>query len=361
MVKYCQKCGNPSYDGATICGNCGAQLPPKSDFNSQPPNSGEEVVEKKSEFNFSKGVDELKSLSKKRKEYKREHPSKPTITKIETFKASKKPALSEEDKRERLIQSTYSSGGVVGFKEKSRGSKDPARKFQNNTQQRRAVPQNRNKTRQNRQTIQTRNRQDNHNELEFPNFNGFNFNKKTIALIAVVVIILIAIVGVSVMSMTNTNSDAETLYFSDDDLGFYYPETWSKYEDSNGGTNGEIAFKTQDKVLIGYTKVANSELTLDIITSRINATAQSLGGSIVEINNITIDGKNATDIITSSIDRGYSRYISIIHEGVYYSFVINNGQTSNPDDMNSLKATDIQNMILSIKFTDKTTGENTQV
>lgn len=309
MVKYCQKCGNPSYDGATICGNCGAQLPPKSDFNSQPPNSGEEVVEKKSEFNFSKGVDELKSLSKKRKEYKREHPSKPTITKIETFKASKKPALSEEDRRERLIQSTYSSGGVVGFKEKSRGSKDPARKFQNqNTQQRRAVPQNRNATRQ------TRNRQESHNELEFPNFNGFKFNKKTIALIAVVVIILIAIVGVSVMSMTNTNSDAETLYFSDEDLGFYYPETWTKYENSDELTNGEIAFKTQDKILIGYTKVANSELTLDIITSEINATAQSLGGSIIEINNITIDGKNATDIITSSADRGYSRYISIIHD-----------------------------------------------
>lgn len=356
MVKYCQKCGNPSYDGATICGNCGAQLPPKSDFNSQPPNSGEEVVEKKSEFNFSKGVDELKSLSKKRKEYKREHPSKPTITKIETFKASKKPVLSEEDKRERLIQSTYSSGGVVGFKEKSRGSKDPARKFKTqNNQQRRAAPQNRNTTRQ------TRNRQENHNELEFPHFNGFKFNKKTIALITVVVIILIAIVGVSVMSMTNTNSDAETLYFSDDDLGFYYPETWTKYENSDELTNGEIAFKTQDKVLIGYTKVANSELTLDIITSKINATAQSLGGSIVEINNITIDGKNATDIITSSADRGYSRYISIIHDGIYYSFVINNGQTSNPDDINSLKATDIQNMILSIKFTNKTTGENTQV
>ena len=51
-------------------------------------------------------------------------------------------------KRVRLIQSTYSSGGVVGFKEKSRGSKDPARKFKTqNNQQRRAVPQNRRKER----------------------------------------------------------------------------------------------------------------------------------------------------------------------------------------------------------------------
>ncbi|MDO5849994.1 MAG: zinc ribbon domain-containing protein [Methanobacteriaceae archaeon] len=361
MVKYCQRCGNPSYDGATICGNCGAELPPKSDFNSQPPSFEDMGSEKKSDFNFSKGVDELKNLSKKRKENNREPlgNTKPTITKIENFKASRKPALSEEDKRERLIQSTYSSGGIVGFKEKSRGSKDPARKFQRNprNEQRNAYPNTR------REPIREhRPREDKpNNELEFPNINRFKINKKGIALIAIVVIILIAIVGVSVMSMSNTNSDSETLYFSDEDIGFYYPETWKMYENSDDLANGEIAFKTQDKILIGYTKVVNGELTLDIITSSINATAQSLGGNIVQINTIIIDGKNATDITTSSTDHGYSRYISIIHNGVYYSFVINNGQTDNPNDMNSLRSTDIQNMISSIKFSDRSNGENTQV
>ena len=39
MVKYCQECGNASYDSAPICGNCGAKLPPKSEANATPPSS----------------------------------------------------------------------------------------------------------------------------------------------------------------------------------------------------------------------------------------------------------------------------------------------------------------------------------
>ena len=117
--------------------------------------------------------------------------------------------------------------------------------------------------------------------------------------------------------MTQTTN--ETLYYSDGTISFYYPGNWSMYNNTDE-SNGDIAFKTPDKILIGYTTISGENITFDLINSEINQTATSLGGAIVQYKDITINGISATDVIISSADHGYSRYISIINNGVYYSF-----------------------------------------
>ena len=369
MVKYCQECGNPSYDGATICGNCGAKFPPKSVENSKPPVFEENEKGKneiKTDFNLSKTVGGFKKLSKKLKDKPSEKDKEESSSKIQTtenigFKdLSKKLNLdsSKEDKEEPK-KPTY-GGSVIGFKEKDKGIKDPARKFKpiiSSTEQTQVEKQ---------KEVKTKAPEDDKvdkKSFELPNIDtssvSFKFTKKKILIIAIVAIILAAILGASIGTMTQTTN--ETLYYSDGTISFYYPGNWSMYNNTDE-SNGDIAFKTPDKILIGYTTISGENITFDLINSEINQTATSLGGAIVQYKDITINGIPATDVIISSADHGYSRYISIINNGVYYSFVINNGKTSDINNMDSLNSPDIQKMINSIKFSnlaqvDQTTSE----
>lgn len=366
MVKYCQECGNPSYDGATICGNCGAKFPPKSAENSKPPifeedkKGGNEI---KTDFNFSKTLGGFKNLSKKLKDEQikkdKEEPKSSKIQIIENseFKdLSKKINLHSSEKDEKEAETPSYSGSVIGFKEKDKGIKDPARKFKpiiSSTEKSKAEKQ---------KEVKTKAPEDdgkrNKKSLDLPNTSSisFNFNKKNIILIAIVAIILAAIIGASIASMTPSNN--ETLYYTDGTISFYYPGNWSMYNNTDG-SNGDIAFKTPDKLLIGYTTISGGEITFDLINAEINQTAASLGGSIIQYKDITINGLPATDVIISSADHGYSRYISIINNGVYYSFVINNGKTSDVENMDSLNSPDVQKMINSIKFSNLAQVEQT--
>lgn len=353
MVKYCQECGNPSYDGATICGNCGAKFPPKSEKNSKPPVFDEEDKkggkEIKTDFNFSKTVDGFKGLSKKLKEEKENKTEKPKTPTIESI-GFKDLSKFKKDEEVETTKPVY-GGSVVGFKEKSKGIKDPARKF------RTVVPSTEESKAEEEKEVKTKVPKDDKKvekkSFELPDFKSpsvsFNFTKKNIILIAIVVIILAAIIGASIGSMTPTSN--ETLYYTDGAMSFYYPGNWSMYNNTDDA-NGEIAFKTPNKVLIGYTSIEGEGITVDLINEQISQTAESLGGSVISYKETSINGVPATDVIISSADHGFSRYISIIRDNVYYSFVINNGKTSDPNNMDSLKTPDIQNMINSIKFTN---------
>ena len=363
MVKYCQECGNPSYDGATICGNCGAKFPPKSEKNSKPPifeESEKGKKENKTDFNLSKTVGGFKNLSQKLKEEVNEDKKESTETTIESVglkELSKKLSLetSKKNKEEKPTQPVYGKS-IVGFKEKDKGIKDPARKFKT------VIPSVEKPKAEEVKEVKIKAPEVDKEEKssDLPKINkptfSFNFTKKNILLIAIVAIILAAIIGASIASMQPQTSN-ETLYYTDGTISFYYPGSWSAYNNTDGAA-GEMAFKTPDKVLIGFTPISGEGITHNVITEKINQTAISLGGSLIRYSDITIDGLPATDITISSAEHGYSRYISVIHNGVYYSFVINNGQTSDTSNIDALNSTDIQNMINSIKFTNLTEADS---
>ena len=121
------------------------------------------------------------------------------------------------------------------------------------------------------------------------------------------------------------------------------------YNNTNGDKSSDIAFKTKDKTLIGFTTIQSDEITYEKILSDVNATAQSLNGELIDYHNVDVGGVPSLEMTISTGDQGYSRYICTLRDGIYYSFVINNGKSDN-QDISALNTTEIQNMINSIGF-----------
>ena len=108
-------------------------------------------------------------------------------------------------------------------------------------------------------------------------------------------------------------------------------------------------FKTKDNTLIGFTTIQSDDITYEKIISDINATSQSLNGEVLDAETVDIGGIPSLRMTISTADQGYSRYYCTLRDGVYYSFVINNGKSNNKD-ISALNTTEIQNMINSISF-----------
>ena len=124
MVKYCQECGNASYDSAPICGNCGAKLPPKSEANARPP---------KLEDKFKPGV--ITSTNDSIFSGSSSSFGKGLSSKLGSFDLSKFSSVSREKEQESHAQAqkstkpSFSKTATEGFKQKDKGIKDPAKKF----------------------------------------------------------------------------------------------------------------------------------------------------------------------------------------------------------------------------------------
>ena len=124
MVKYCQECGNASYDSAPICGNCGAKLPPKSEANARPP---------KLEDKFKPGV--ITSTNDSIFSGSSSSFGKGLSSKLGSFDLSKFSSVSREKEKESHTQAqksakpSFSKTATEGFKQKDKGIKDPAKKF----------------------------------------------------------------------------------------------------------------------------------------------------------------------------------------------------------------------------------------
>lgn len=124
MVKYCQECGNASYDSAPVCGNCGAKLPPKSEANSRPP---------KLDDKFKPGV--ITSTNDSIFSGSSSGFGKGLSSKLGSFDLSKFSSVSREKEQKSHAQAqksakpSFSKTATEGFKQKDKGIKDPAKKF----------------------------------------------------------------------------------------------------------------------------------------------------------------------------------------------------------------------------------------
>ena len=123
MVKYCQECGNASYDSAPVCGNCGAKLPPKSEANARPP---------KLEDKFKPGV--ITSTNDSIFSGSSSSFGKGLSSKIGGFDLSKFSSVSREKEQshaqaQKSTKPSFSKTATEGFKQKDKGIKDPAKKF----------------------------------------------------------------------------------------------------------------------------------------------------------------------------------------------------------------------------------------
>ena len=312
MVKYCQECGNASYDSAPICGNCGAKLPPKSEANARPP---------KLEDKFKPGVI--------------------TSTNDSIFSGS-------SSSFGKGLSSKLGSFDFEGFKQKDKGIKDPAKKFSSAKTEKitREIKKESPKEEKVKKSIPKKEKKA---EPKVTKSGGSSINIRKIAIVAILAIIILLIAGIGINGLQNQTTD-EVKTYSDGIISFNYSGNWSMYNNTDGDSNSsDIAFKTKDNTLIGFTTIQSDDITYDKIISDINATSQSLNGEVLDAETYDVGGIPSLKMTISTADQGYSRYYCTLRDGVYYSFVINNGKSSN-QDISALNTTEIQNMIDSISF-----------
>lgn len=361
MVKYCQECGNASYDSAPICGNCGAKFPPKSQENSTPPKRDEkenkssktESISKTSiqkdniikQANKSDFADKLNKFSNKIAQ-KLENIDSKDKTKDTAKKEVKGDIFSGSNNKP-----SFSQTATVGFKNKDKGTKNPAKKFDMSKTSAEKSEENKDKKPEHEKPkVEKSDVKTSKIIKKDTSSKSLNINKQRIGIIAIIAIIIIAIAGIGIHQMQNQPTD-KLQYFNDGKMSFYYSGNWSMYNNTNEeGNSSDIAFKTKDNTLIGYTTIQSDDITYLLIEEDINATARSLNGNIIQADNILVNNTTlASEYIINTSDQGYSRYICILDNGTYYSFVINNGKSSNKD-ISALNTTEIQNMINSIKL-----------
>ena len=343
MVKYCQECGNASYDSAPVCGNCGAKLPPKSEANAKPP---------KIDGKFKPGV--ITSTNDSIFAGKSSGFGKGLSEKLGGFDLSKFSSVAKEKEKESHAQvsskPSFSKTATEGFKQKDKGIKDPAKKFSSAKTEKitreikKEVPK-KDKVKKSSPKKEKKAKP----TVTKKSSGGSGLNIRKIAIVAILAIIILLIAGIGLNGLQNQTTD-EVKHYSDGIISFDYSGNWSMYNNTDGNSNSsDIAFKTKDNTLIGFTTIQSDDITYDKIISDINATSQSLNGEVLDAETYDVGGIPSLKMTISTADQGYSRYYCTLRDGVYYSFVINNGKSSN-QDISALNTTEIQNMIDSISF-----------
>ena len=346
MVKYCQECGNASYDSAPICGNCGAKLPPKSEANARPPKLDDKfkpgVITSTNDSIFSGNSSSFgKGLS----------------SKLGGFDLSKFSSVSKEKEQKSQAQAqkstkpSFSKTATEGFKQKDKGIKDPAKKFSAAKTEKitREIKKEIPKKNKIKNAIPKREKKAEETVIKKSKTAPSSINIRKIAIVAILAIIILSIAGIGLNGLQNQTTD-EVKHYTDGIISFDYSGNWSMYNNTDGnGNSSDIAFKTKDNTLIGFTTIQSDDITYDKIISDVNATAQSLNGEVLDCQTVYVGGIPSLGMTISTADQGYSRYYCTLRDGVYYSFVINNGKSNNPD-ISALNTTEIQNMINSISF-----------
>ena len=232
-MKKCPECGNPSYDGAPVCGNCGFKFPkPK-------------VATPNQESIFEKAPKERKSSSKKR------------------------TSSDNQSTLDILIK-----------------------------------------------------------------------NKLLIGII--LLITLIVICGIVLTGSNNNSNGASSgnlLELSNGDFSFKYPGNWKTINDTDESHTGAIFFKAGNNTTVEYYNSTLESSTLKEITQERIIYAQETGSYIEHVETITLDGRNATNIIIENADGSFTRFVSMFNDaGTLHVFKISGPSINSitTDEINSV-------------------------
>ena len=242
-MKKCPECGNPSYDGAPVCGNCGYKFP-----------------------------------KPKVKAQKRE-----TIFQSESKAKTKKTKKAKKGNEKSTLEIIYDNRLLIG---------------------------------------------------------------------AILVITLLVICGIVLTGSNNNSNDntkttttsspfggVELVKYSKDGFSFSYPKNWEKLNETDEEHDGATFFKDENGTVIEYYSVTTDYTSLKEINQQRIINAQNQGDSVDTVETITLDGRNASNIIFEDADGDYTRYVSMFSDGKLYVFKITG------TSVNALNSPDIESML----------------
>ncbi|WP_305515602.1 hypothetical protein [Methanobrevibacter sp. V14] len=131
------------------------------------------------------------------------------------------------------------------------------------------------------------------------------------------------------------------LKYTSGDFSFKYPSSWKSINLTDIEHPGAIFFQNKNNVTIEYYNVSNDSNSLKEITQNRISTAQTNGDYVELVETITLDGRNASNILLENADGDYTRYISMFSDGKLHVFKITG------DSENSLSSEDIESTISS--------------
>lgn len=232
-MKKCPECGNPSYDGAPVCGNCGYKFPPQRPKN-------------------------LKTTSIFDETQKR---------RPKTLKRRTEPSTIEIIRENKLI---------IGI----------------------------------------------------------------IVLITLIAICGIVITGTSNQSTSTTSaSGAELATYDKYGFSFQYPTTWNQTDGLDEYHETAIFFNAENNTVVEYYNITSDSTSLRDINQERISVAMEDGDYVDTVRTITLDGRNASDIILENADGDYTRYVSLFTDGELFVYKITG------DSINSVNSTTINDVI----------------
>lgn len=158
----------------------------------------------------------------------------------------------------------------------------------------------------------------------------------------ILLITLIVICGIVLTGSNNNSTPIQTIdlaEFSAGDFSFKYPKNWEEIKLQDDDHPGAKFFKNSENTTIEYYNVSNDSKSLKDITQDRLSYAQSTGSYVELVETVTIDGRNASNIILENADGDYTRFVSMFSEGKLYVFKING------DSINSITADDINSVV----------------
>ncbi|WP_406534144.1 zinc ribbon domain-containing protein [Methanobrevibacter sp.] len=158
----------------------------------------------------------------------------------------------------------------------------------------------------------------------------------------ILLITLIVICGIVLTGSDNNSTPIQSIdlaEFSAGDFSFKYPKDWKEIKQKDDEHHGAKFFKNSDNTTIEYYNVSNDSKSLKDITQDRLSYAQSTGSYVELVETVTIDGRNASNIILENANGDYTRFVSMFSEGKLYVFKING------DSINSITTDDINSVV----------------
>ena len=115
--------------------------------------------------------------------------------------------------------------------------------------------------------------------------------------------------------------------------------SWNEVNGTDSDHEGSVFFKNENGTIIQYYNVSNDSTSLKDITQDRISYAQENGNYIDTVQTITLDGRNASDVILEQSNGNYTRYVSLFSNGELYVFKISG------DSLNSINSSDINTVL----------------
>ena len=158
----------------------------------------------------------------------------------------------------------------------------------------------------------------------------------------ILLITLIVICGIVLTGSNNSSTPIQTIdlaEFSAGDFSFKYPKDWKAIKQNDEQHPGAKFFKNSENTTIEYYNISNDAKSLKEITQDRLSYAQETGSYVELVETVTIDGRNASNIILENANGDYTRFVSMFSDGKLYVFKING------DSINSITADDINSVV----------------